>query len=112
MKHSILCPAWYGALAIALMVFVVPISYADKPTDRQCLDAYLDSKAASSCEGSKTGTPPYSVNVFVNRDGKCVLADTCPTEEGEPWRSYIIVKVDYAADLINCNGVLKLASCD
>ena len=113
MKRLILFLAWQRALIVSLILFVASTSYAieDQPTARLCLDAYLRSEAASVCDGGKGGDTPPSVNVFVNFEGKCALADDCPKEDGTSSRSKITVELDYADELVNCNGVLKLEGC-
>ena len=102
-------PAWRCAIAISSMLFVVPVLHAQmEPTAQQCLDAYLKSEAAESCEGGKNVS---SINVFVDSKGRCVLADSCPTDAGETWRTNISIEVQYADELVNCDGVLKLEGC-
>lgn len=105
MKHSIFSPAWKGVLVFPLMLFVAPTSYADehKSKAEQCFDAYMQSPAAPSCESSQSQT-----NVFINYEGMCEIADTCPTPEGQPRRSNITVSIDKADQVKNCDGVLKL----
>ena len=109
MRHSIFRPAGQGMLAISLMLLVFPASYADndRPTDRQCLDAYMTSPAVASCE-SGVGDAGET-NIFVNYENLCAIADTCPTSEGSPRRSNIKVTVEQASDVENCDGVLKLS---
>ena len=108
MKHSIFHPAWQGVLAVSLMLFVVPVSYADDgpPTAEQCLDAFMQSPAAPSCE-SGTG----QTDVAVSSEGLCEITDTCPTREGQPQRSSITVSVEHAVFVSNCNGRLQPGDC-
>ena len=96
------------ALAIALMLFVIPTLYADddNPAAQQCFDAYMESPAAPSCESGLGQT-----DVFVDLDGVCEISDTCPTHDGQPTRSSIRVPVDDASQVQNCDGILKLV-CD
>ena len=96
--------AWQGMLAISLMLFIAPISYADEPpTVGQCLDAFMESRAAPSCESGTGNTV-----IVVSSDGQCEITDTCPTYEGEPSRSSITVPLDQVSTVRNCSGTLRL----
>ena len=101
MKHSIFHPVRPGALAASLMLLVVSTSYADNRA-QQCLDDYLKSPAARTCLGAQNN----SVNIFINRAGKCVIADTCPSKNGVSIRSSIAADMNQVHELQNCNGQL------
>ena len=98
-----------GAFAVplalaALMLFIMPASYADDPpTAQQCRDAYMKSPAAPSCESS-----PSQTDVSVDSNGMCEISDTCPTHDGQPERSTVTVSVVDAEHVENCGGWLSL----
>ena len=108
MENLLFRPVLRGVIAISLTMFFVPVSSAgdNNTTAQQCFDAFMQSPAASSCESSQSQT-----NIFVNNDGECEIADTCPTLDGQPRRSNITVSVAKASHVENCDGVLKL-HCD
>lgn len=100
MNYAIPRPAWLGVLAISLMLFAIPTSYATTYND--CFNAYDDSDAYDECDTTY-------LNIFVNSDDKCEIAATCPKDDGTNWRSGITVTVDEADDVENCDGVLSLS---
>ena len=110
MEHLISRPTWQGVLAVSLMLFVFPASYADsdKPTDEQCLDAYLKSPAAASCsQGIAQFFRPHAA--VHPKNNKCLISDSCPGPINQAQPNRVEVTLEQASHLNNCDGILKLS---
>lgn len=100
--NKFLLPA-VAAFALGFAFLASPQVHA--VTQQDCLDEYDESDAADECTG---GT---SINMFVDNDDNCNLADTCPKDDGTDRRTNYTGPKDDLDDLVNCDGVLKKDSC-
>ena len=96
-------PPIVAAFALAFAFLAGPQVHA--ATFQGCLDEYAESNASDECDG---GT---SINMFVDNNDECNLADTCPKDDGTKRRTNYTGPEGDLDDLENCDGELKKDSC-
>ena len=94
------------AVAFALVFVFLASPQVHAVTQQDCLDEYGESDASSSCLGGST-----HLNMFVDANDNCNVADTCPKDDGTNRRTNYTGPKDDLDDLVVCDGELKKDSC-